>query len=74
MLGFLVIHPNFIVGFILIMSLPRLWSLFRKKSDEQRRYFEVTPGRRLAMAGMYFGLIVFLLLGMALTHIVPAQL
>jgi len=74
MLGFLVIHPNFIVGFILIMSLPRLWSLFRKKSDEQRRYFEVTPGRRLAMAGMYFGLIVFLLLGMALTHIVTAQL
>jgi Zn-dependent protease len=72
MLGFLVIHPNFIVGLILIMSLPRLWFLFRKKSDEQRRYFEVTPGRRLAMAGMYLGLIVFLLLGMAVTHIVPA--
>jgi hypothetical protein len=31
----------------------------------------VTPGRRLAMAGMYFGLIVFLLLGMAFTHTVP---
>jgi hypothetical protein len=27
----------------------------------------------LAMAGMYFGLIVFLLLGMALTHSVPAS-
>jgi Zn-dependent protease len=69
----LVLHPNFLVGLILLVSLPRLWSLFRKKSDEQRRYFEVTPGRRLAMAGMYFGLIVFLLFGMALTHIVPAS-
>jgi Zn-dependent protease len=72
MLGFLVIQPNFIVGLILLLSLPRLWSLFRKKSDEERRYFEVRPGRRLAMAGMYFGLIVFLLLGMAAAHIVPA--
>ena len=71
MVALLVLHPNFLVGLILIVSLPRLWFLFRKKSDEQRRYFEVTPGRRLAMAGMYFGLIVFLLLGMAFTHIVP---
>ena len=69
----LVLRPNFLIGLILLLSLPRLWSLFRKKSDEQRRYFEVTPGRRLAMAGMYFGLIVFLLLGMALTQIVPAS-
>ena len=71
MAALLVLHPNFIVGLILLVSLPRLWSLFRKKSDEQRRYFEVTPGRRLVMAGMYFGLIAFLLVGMALTHIVP---
>ena len=73
MVALLVVHPNFIVGLILLVSLPRLWFLFRKKSDEQRRYFEVTPARRLVMAGMYFGLIVFLLLGMALTHIVPAS-
>jgi len=69
MLVLMVLHPNFLIGLILIMSLPRLWSLFRKKSDEERRYFEVTPGRRLAMAGMYFGLIAFLLAGMLLTHI-----
>jgi len=73
MLALLVLHPNFLVGLILVVSLPRLWSLFRKKSEAERRYFEVTPGRRLAMAGMYFGLIVFLLLGMAFTHIVPAS-
>ena len=73
MVALLVLHPNFLVGLILLVSLPRLWFLFRKKSDDQRRYFEVTPARRLTMAGMYFGLIVFLLLGMALTHIVPAS-
>jgi Zn-dependent protease len=66
----LVLHPNFLVGLILVVSLPRLWFLFRTKSDEERRYFEVTPGRRLAMAGMYFGLIAFLLFGMVLTHII----
>jgi membrane-associated protease RseP (regulator of RpoE activity) len=74
MLGLLVLHPNFLIGLILIVSLPRLWFLFRQKSDEERRYFEVTPGRRLAMAGMYFGLIVFLLLGMALTHLPPSAM
>jgi Zn-dependent protease len=73
MLAMMLVHPNFIVALILIFSLPRLWSLFRKKSDEERRYFEVSPGRRLVMAGMYFGLIACLLLGMALTHIVPGR-
>jgi len=72
MLALLVLHPNFLVGLILLASLPRLWSLFRPKTDEERRYFEVTPGRRLVMAGAYFGLIAFLLLGMVLTHLVPA--
>jgi Zn-dependent protease len=69
MVGFLVIHPNIIVIFILLASLPRLWSLFRKKSDEERRYFEVTPGQRLLMALFYFGLIACLLLAMKATHI-----
>ncbi len=69
----LALHPNFLIGLILLLSLPRLWFLFRRKSDEERRYFEVTAGRRLVMAGMYFGLIAFLLLGMALTHVVPAS-
>ena len=73
MLGLLLTHPNFLVGLILVMSLPRLWFLFRKKSEGERRYFEVTSGRRLAMAGMYFGLIVLLLFGMALTQSVPAS-
>ena len=68
-LWMLVLHPNFLLALILIFSLPRLWSLFRPKSDEERRYFEVTPGRRLIMAGMYFGLIALLLAGMRLSHL-----
>ncbi len=71
MLVLLVLHPNFLIGLILILSLPRLWFLFRPKTDTERRYFEVAPARRLTMAALYFGLIALLLLGMALTHVAP---
>ena len=33
MLGLLVLHPNFLIGLILLLSLPRLFFLFRRKSD-----------------------------------------
>src|SRR5512142_1413810 len=48
MVGLLIMHPNFLVLLILLFSLPRLWSLFRPRSEAEQRYFEVTPGRRLA--------------------------
>ena len=64
-------HPNFILILILIMSLPRLISLFRAKSDAEKRYFEVTPAQRWTMALMYFGLIAFLVAGMRATHFTP---
>ena len=67
----LYLHPNFLLVLILIMSLPRLWFLFRKKSDEERRYFEIPSGERWLMAVLYFGLIAFLLFGMSITHIDP---
>jgi Zn-dependent protease len=67
----LVTQFNFLLFVILLMSLPRLFSLFRKKSDEEKRYFEVTPGRRWAMAAMYFGLIGFLVMSMSNTRIDP---
>lgn len=73
LLAMLLSHPNFLVGLILVLSLPRLVSLFKKRTDQERRYFEVTPGRRFAMAGLYFGLIGVLLLGMASTHIAPGR-
>ena len=64
-------HPNVIIWILLIMALPRLFSLFRRRTEEERRYFEVTPMQRWTMAGMYFGLIAALVLGM---HIAQVQL
>jgi len=61
-------HVNFLLVLILIMSLPRLFFLFRRKSEAERRYFEVTPAQRWTMAVLYFGLIAFLVLGMAATE------
>jgi len=68
-LGMTIAHPNFILILILIMSAPRIFSLFRKKSEAERRYFEVTPSQRWTMAVMYFGLVALLVLGMKLSHI-----
>src|ERR1017187_4543054 len=69
MIGLTILHPNFILILILVFSAPRIFFLFRKKSDEERRYFEVTPAQRWTMAAMYFGLIALLVLGMQLSHI-----
>jgi Zn-dependent protease len=63
------LHFNLLLLIIVIMSLPRLFSLFRKKSTEEARYFEVTPQQRWIMGGMYFGLIVLLVLGMVASRV-----
>jgi Zn-dependent protease len=62
-------HFNVILLFILAFSLPRLFFLFRRKSEAELRYFEVTPAQRWIMAIMYFGLIAFLVFGMQTTLI-----
>ena len=63
------VHFNFILLLIVIMSLPRLFSLFRKRSTEEARYFEVTPQQRWIMGTMYFGLIVLLVAGMVASQV-----
>jgi Zn-dependent protease len=68
-LGLTILHPNFILLVILVFSAPRVFSLFRRKSDEERRYYEVTPAQRWTMAVMYFGLVALLVLGMQWSHI-----
>src|SRR5207244_9024722 len=45
-----ILHSTFVLFIILIFSVHRLFSLFRSKTDEQRRYFEVTPGQRWTIA------------------------
>jgi Zn-dependent protease len=61
-LGMTILHPNFMLILILVLSAPRLFFLFRAKTDEERRYYEVTPGQRWTMAVMYFGLVALLVL------------
>src|SRR6266849_4752804 len=60
--------PNLIVWLIVITSLPRIYSLFRKRTEEERRYYEVTPAQRWMMSILYFGLIAALALGMYTAH------
>ncbi len=55
---------NIILWMIFLFSLPRLLSLFRARTEEERRYFEVSPGQRWLMGALYFGLIIFLVTGM----------
>ena len=64
-------HPNIIIWILLFMSLPRIFSLFRKRSEEEQRYFEVAPAQRWTMGGMYFGLIAALVV---LMHIAQVEL
>lgn len=70
--GLMIVHPSIILFLILIFSAPRLFSLFRQRSEEEQRYYEVTPGQRWTMAALYFGLIALLVVGMQFTHI-PRQ-
>ncbi|HEV3147796.1 MAG TPA: site-2 protease family protein [Chthoniobacterales bacterium] len=71
--------PNFVVWLMVLLSLPRIYSLFRKRSEEERRYYEVTPAQRWTMSILYFGLIAVLVFAMHLAqndlhrHGVPAQ-
>jgi hypothetical protein len=64
-------HPNFIIWLVLLVSLPRVFSLFRKRTEEEQRFYEVTPSQRWSMAAMYFGLIGALVFGM---HVALEQL
>jgi Zn-dependent protease len=69
----LVTQFNFIVLLIFITSLPRVFSLFRGRTAEEARYFEVTPAQRWIMGALYFGLLAALVFGMELSHVTTAQ-
>ncbi len=61
-------HPNLIIWLIVLASLPRIFSLFRKRTEEEERYFEVPTAQRWTMSVLYFGLIAILALGQYLAH------
>jgi Zn-dependent protease len=60
--------PNFIVWLMVFLSLPRIFSLFRRRTEEERRYYEVTPTQRWTMSILYFGLILALIAAMHLAQ------
>lgn len=53
---------------VLIAAVPRVISLFRQRSDEEARYFELSGRQRIEMAIGYFGLAVLLFL--AMNHVI----
>jgi Zn-dependent protease len=61
-------HPNVVLWLVVILSVPRVISLFRKRTPEAERFFEVSPHRRWAMGGMYFGLIALLVFAMRIAQ------
>jgi Zn-dependent protease len=61
-------YPNLIVWLMVLLSLPRVISLFRKRTEEEKRYYEVTPTQRWTMSILYFGLIATLLFAMHLAQ------
>jgi len=57
-------YMNLIVWIMVFLSLPRVYSLFRKRTEEEERYFEVATRERWMMSILYFGLIATLIFGM----------
>ncbi|MEQ1859082.1 MAG: site-2 protease family protein [Chthoniobacteraceae bacterium] len=55
---------NFIIWLVILLSLPRIFSLFRKRTDEEQRFYEIEPAQRWTMGALYFGLIAALVFGM----------
>jgi Zn-dependent protease len=68
MVAMIIASFNPLLCIILVLSIPRLISLFRKRTDEEKRYFEVTPAQRALMAFLYFGLAAALAAGMKFLH------
>ncbi|PYL65263.1 MAG: hypothetical protein DMF25_04205 [Verrucomicrobia bacterium] len=60
--------PNFVVWLIVLLSLPRIYSLFRRRTEEEQRYYEVAPTQRWTMSILYFGLIIALISAMHLAQ------
>ena len=73
-LGFLLLTRfNLMLLLVVVMAIPRVYSLFRPKTDAEIEYFNVSPGRRLLIGTAYFGLLGLLVLGMEISHVVMTQ-
>lgn len=69
----MVLQFNPILLLVLVFSLPRLFSLFRKRTDEEKRFYEVTPAQRWIMGVLYFGLAAALAWGMKVIQTIEGR-
>ncbi len=47
---------NFFIILIVATSLPRVFTLFRKRTDQEQQFYQLTPSQRIWMSIQYFGL------------------
>ena len=59
-------NGNFVLVAMLVMGLPRLFSLFRPRTENEARFYNIPNSQRWLMGGIYFGLMALLYLGMRL--------
>jgi Zn-dependent protease len=70
LLGLLFVWPNPILIIILIVSGLELWGRWKTRNHpELQDYYKVAPSQRAIIAVLYFGLAIFLVLGMEATHL-----
>ena len=60
---------NFLLLLILGLGLPRLFSLFRTRTESERRYYSIPTHQRWQMGAAYFGLLALLVLGMRISRV-----
>jgi hypothetical protein len=64
------VWPNPILIIILVLSGVELWGRWQTRNHpELQEYYRVTPSQRAITAVLYFGLAIFLVLGMEATHL-----
>ncbi len=61
-------HPNFILFFIIIFSLPYMWTQFKNRKTA---FFVVSRAQRWILAVLYFGLVAVMVAGMTVSHVPP---
>lgn len=68
-LAMVIQRPNLVLIFVLVTAMPRLFSLFRTKTDAEREYLAIPASQRVAVAVMYFCLAGALAWGMDASHV-----
>jgi hypothetical protein len=67
-----IVYPNPIIVLILLLAAYetyKRWKARREGGDEVASYYTVKPAHRLAILGVYLGLIVVCVAGMGLTFV-----